>query len=84
MSNHTHYYLMSLEAPLLNISFPMTAIPVECHMLPGKQEVMILLCTYLLKLICNYMFHANTECLLVPNNHIGVIRKNLGPKPLDD
>ena len=42
LSNQTHYYLISLEAPLLNISFPMTAIPVECHMLPGKQEVMIL------------------------------------------
>ena len=48
LSNHTQYYLISLEAPLLNISFPMTAIPVECHMLPGKQEILILLCTCLL------------------------------------
>ena len=35
-------------------------------------------------LLLHIMFHANTECFLVPNNHIGVIWKDLGPKPLDD
>ena len=36
-SDHKMYYLVTLDSPLFNISFPMTAIPVECT-ISGKHK----------------------------------------------
>ena len=36
-SDHKMYYLVNLDSPLFNISFPMTAIPVECP-ISGKHK----------------------------------------------
>ena len=36
-SDDKMYYLVNLDSPLFNISFPMTAIPVECP-ISGKQK----------------------------------------------
>ena len=39
-SDHKMYYLVTLDSPLFNISFPMTAIPVECP-ISGKCKQLV-------------------------------------------